>query len=679
MCKSSIKNARESLKPNDIDDLHEILEMAEEAPKSPLRKFVSSSWKYVLGLSAFAEFFAFFVPILLKQEDVHEVAPKKKFGFLMFWKKQNEIELVVEQCVDGVKCMMENFLHWFEHNKELLGVVFCVIWFLEAIRGSFEARRKTASELEYKRLKKSNSERTAKETANDDLVEQSSLWFVFASTLFLGLSLLPVSFFITGFKNIGLILSKKDTIENSIQMYTLEKKYSLFYAVFAEVITSGSQLAKATLKSKIVGVVKKVSKNVMGRAVRNPVKFRRDMKKALTVLRWVKYLAPLIGTGNKLLGNTIDLFKKMKQKHEAEKAKRIRNKLWKKMTDEERMNSAAVVIQTCYRGKKARKARDSLELFKGNVQVLAIQKIQKRLREKARQASLRIKKQKEELKKLQQKQQQQDDVFSDDNAKAMSDTEKKRMYDLQASLKNEALSQKAQKMLLRPNTKFSVTWKFLFVFCVIVEITQLALKPQLQKYQDKSTKTPMSLEGVLESIIVPAPIPAWEACVPLYTEEVEADNFFKQLFGDKKNEEVVEDEFPWYCYEPAVTVQSWYIEAMKFSIHNLLFFIGIICFLDVFVTFFTGEINPKNGNLVPKPFFPRWILPGLLLQLLVNPKMADVSVAVKKIMNGAHHVGPARALRWGFSFVFPVITQFIIWFEWNVWMKLVNEENKHKA
>ena len=393
MCKSNIEKAQESPESNDIDNLHEILDMAEEAPKSPVRKVISCSWKYILGLSAFAEFFAFLIPILLKQEGVEEVVPKKKFGFLMFWKRQNEIELVVEQCVDGVKCMMENFLHRFEDNKDLLGVFFCVIWCFEALRSSFDARRKTANDLEYKRLKKSSSERTEKETANDELVEQSSLWFVFASTLFLGLSLLPVSFFVTGFKNFGLFFSKKDTIESSMEMYTLEKKYSLFYAVFAKVLTNGSQLAKATLKSKVIVVVKKVSKKVMGRAVRNPVKFRRDMKKALTVLRWVKYLAPLIGTGNKLLGNILDLFKKMKQKHEAEKAKKIRNKLWKKMTPEERMDWAAMIIQTCYRGKKARQARHALELIKGNVRVLAIQKIQKRLREKAQQASLRIQKQ----------------------------------------------------------------------------------------------------------------------------------------------------------------------------------------------------------------------------------------------------------------------------------------------
>ena len=51
------------------------------------------------------------------------------------------------------------------------------------------------------------------------------------------------------------------------------------------------------------------------------------------------------------------------------------------------------------------------------------------------------------------------------------------------------------------------------------------------------------------------------------------------------------------------------------------------------------------------------------------------------LINKTHELeyDPARALRWGLSFVFPLINQFIIWFEWNVWMKLVREENKHKV
>lgn len=88
---------------------------------------------------------------------------------------------------------------------------------------------------------------------------------------------------------------------------------------------------------------------------------------------------------------------------------------------------------------------------------------------------------------------------------------------------------------------------------------------------------------------------------------------------------------PWYCGRPYSAVQSIYIDTFEFIIHEFLVLVGIICFLDVFVTFFTGEIEPDTASLTPKPFFPRWILPGLVLQLAVNPQMESTSVVVTKV------------------------------------------------
>jgi len=440
------------------------------------------------------------------------------------------------------------------------------------------------------------------------------------------------------------------------------------------------------VKSKAVRVVKSAVARISKRAIRNPRKFRRDMKKCLTVLRWAKYLAPLIGTCNKLLGNMIDMFKKLKQKIEAEKAKKVRNKIWKKMTKEEREYHAAMIIQAAYRSKKVRKVVTLMKIFTSNKQDLAALKVQRKLRERAKEASRRLQKQKNELMKLQKMELQQADNEKNSTAVKMSDDEKKRMHDLHAKLKKEALSEKARRMLLRPNTKFAITWKLLFIICVVVEITQVALKPQFERMKNKKTKEAFDLEKVLNKTFIPKPISAWEECAPLYIEEDEEDSKLKlrlgKIFGDLGKEENFfdsDEEFPWYCQKTIVTVQSVYIQAIKLVITNFFLFIGIICFLDVFVTFFTGEINEKTGNLVPKPFFPRWILPGIVLQLLVNPKMADVSVLMKKIVKGVHHVGPARAARWTLAFIAPVLQGLTAWFEWNVWMKLVQKENLEKV
>ena len=68
--------------------------------------------------------------------------------------------------------------------------------------------------------------------------------------------------------------------------------------------------------------------------------------------------------------------------------------------------------------------------------------------------------------------------------------------------------------------------------------------------------------------------------------------------------------------------------------------VNTIFFLDVFVTFFTGELT-SAGTLVPKPFFTRFILPGIGLQLIVNPAMIEISRVVKVSIVHATCIGPS--------------------------------------
>jgi hypothetical protein len=134
---------------------------------------------------------------------------------------------------------------------------------------------------------------------------------------------------------------------------------------------------------------------------------------------------------------------------------------------------------------------------------------------------------------------------------------------------------------------------------------------------------------------------------------------------------------PWYCHNPYASTLFTYINTLKFLIHNFLVLVSCICFLDVFVTFFTGEITEDTGVLVPKAFFTRWILPGVVLQMLVNPMMGQVVVALKATIRWAHVVGPGRCYRWLVSFISPALGYVWYLFEWKVWRRLVKNENKH--
>ena len=98
---------------------------------------------------------------------------------------------------------------------------------------------------------------------------------------------------------------------------------------------------------------------------------------------------------------------------------------------------------------------------------------------------------------------------------------------------------------------------------------------------------------------------------------------------------------------------------MDFLVKEFMTVVSIVCFLDVFVTFFTGEIDPTSRELVPKPFFRRWILPGLLMQLLVNPAIGSLSKGVFAVLKVIFDIGPVRVLRWCIAVVFPIL--YLIW------------------
>jgi hypothetical protein len=103
--------------------------------------------------------------------------------------------------------------------------------------------------------------------------------------------------------------------------------------------------------------------------------------------------------------------------------------------------------------------------------------------------------------------------------------------------------------------------------------------------------------------------------------------------------------------------------------------VGIVCYLDVFITFFTGEID-ATGTLVPKPAFARWILPGLILQLAVNPVMEATSHFVGALINRIVDLGPVRVYRWSAALFFPFFRVTVNCIEQYVWLPLVYKQNK---
>lgn len=87
--------------------------------------------------------------------------------------------------------------------------------------------------------------------------------------------------------------------------------------------------------------------------------------------------------------------------------------------------------------------------------------------------------------------------------------------------------------------------------------------------------------------------------------------------------------------------------------------IDLIGFLDIFVWFYTGELDP-TGLVVPKPFFYRCILPGTLTQVLDHPTVPQaLPNLLQYFWKASRAVGYSRVVRWGLAW-YPALDLLMI-------------------
>jgi hypothetical protein len=201
----------------------------------------------------------------------------------------------------------------------------------------------------------------------------------------------------------------------------------------------------------------------------------------------------------------------------------------------------------------------------------------------------------------------------------------------------------------------------------------------------------MDLGQFLEEKLVPQPMTEWIQCAPppdFLKEESSRLSFAKQwlasaipvrnnwLFTSQPVEVDLLQKMksPWYCGGPYAKIQWVYIQLLQWLLRNTLGFMSLICFLDVFVTFFTGEYDTETGSLMPKPWFARWIVPGLVLQLLVNPRMEELSDLCRTALQFASDVGPIRAYRWTMTLFIPSLVSTLLFIEHHFWRHIVQTQ-----
>ena len=76
-------------------------------------------------------------------------------------------------------------------------------------------------------------------------------------------------------------------------------------------------------------------------------------------------------------------------------------------------------------------------------------------------------------------------------------------------------------------------------------------------------------------------------------------------------------------------------------------FIDTVVFVDIFVWFFTGEIDIDTHLVIPKPFITRCIIPGTLVQVLDHPTLPTLLPNVlKSLLRLSKMIGYSRLMRW---------------------------------
>ena len=662
------------------------------------RSYGALSWRTCLGLAALLDFLATVLPRKLRvvNPDFETVDQFLPDGILM----QEEYQ-IFGQSISEVPFGV--ILRFLQHNCGYIGFIFSILCFVEAFMDASRNRDRALMERDRQRLLRIQKDADDEDSINviDDLGyldDNIDSWVAFYFRLFVQLMCLPVGFYWLMSK--GIFLEAKMDLEghddrgerelNEIlrdtynvdelrdsSTLTRDKNLSLGFSIVRQIVDviltyayAKGLVAKKAIFKELMHFIRKT----IGRAVRNPLKFAAKVRKVLTVLRWVKYIQPIFGATNKLKGNLADPTKKHRQRQKRIMMQKIRRRLFHEMTEDDRREYAARKIQSIFRGHRIRKTIRALNLLRGNKEAMAAIKLQKVFRAKLKNARARIARKVLEFERLKLKSELAlKEKKKNEQLTKMTPTERRRLYELEEELQLESARLLSQRMLIKPDTKFSVTWKILFCVCVIFEIAGLVWNPKLKKYKDDATGDALSVHSVTKSYILPMPISALPECS---CEPEVAQNWkSKLMFAVQRKQPVLCGPSPWFCRPPFSTARTWYIQMMEFFIDEFLLFVGLVVFLDVPISFLTGEIDDDTGVLAPKPFFKRWILPGLALQLLVNPKMASTGKALWGFLQQIFDIGPVRVWRWTSAVFYPLFVVLFDFLERHIWAPFVHDQN----
>jgi len=338
--------------------------------------------------------------------------------------------------------------------------------------------------------------------------------------------------------------------------------------------------------------------------------------RVLKLLRWVRYFrfaGPLLRVLFKLNDQFVQIFKTKQQawKLKAEKTKREmrRSMLFEdiqKIESYAKLSRFWAKVPTWH---IFHAAKEELPPDVGGI-----------LEDKKRQ-SAKLKRQLEDLKKQVRK-----------SPKAFPTSE---IYDRIADLSREFTSTLGKSLwtanLIPPQTRFSFSWRIIVTCALLSEFSRLCTSYQLYGRVDVSYTT------MMVSVL---------GCDHGRGNILTATGRFTRKIV-RKLVKLPKEQLLTTCTTTSIKLHGGKLANILLSFAGLYeMSIDLVCFIDIYVWFFTGELDVQ-GQVVPKPFFYRCILPGTLVQVLDHPTVPDMLPNIMfYILNAARYVGYSRMIRW---------------------------------
>ena len=353
-----------------------------------------------------------------------------------------------------------------------------------------------------------------------------------------------------------------------------------------------------------------------------PKRFYQRIRELLRWIRYLRFAGPLLRMGLKLGDQLWALSKTWRQyiTAQAERTKRIARPSM--LFDDLKRIESLTKVQTAL-------ASFPSQLFKrAQTEMVDIGKV---LAEKQAEGQ----KIRQQLRNL-----RADMAQSFNSAGALYDRLTHMTQDLKVAFNDSLLS---SHNLIDPHSRFSVVWRVTVTNCLLLEIFRLVVSWQL------SGTFKVSLSRVISRLLIECDKSAIKKRFGFITDRI--DDTRTHLSRIIPFLPPPEDFIICTPSSPAAKVFLWlggYLEN----------FIDVVCFLDIFIWFSTGELDTE-GIVVPKQFFYRCILPGTLTQVLDHPTLPRILPAlIAQAVDATKAVGWSRVLRW----IFAVGPAFIILF-----------------